>query len=386
MPAVFFIHLSPTAPFFHRRAQVELTAPTARFDSPHVSWSISAQAREPRANKGETMLTNRRIAAAVAIFAGVLFICIEAHAQSLPKETPSRTELYAIPSLTLSDQQFLAGDTDGKPVTVAGELRIAQGTGRLPVVIMMHGSGGIGLNIEPWVHHFNSMGISTFVIDGFSGRGLTNVNSDQALLGRLNFILDIYRTLDILAKHPRADPDRIVLMGFSRGGQAALYASLTRFHKLWNKSGVQFAAYIPFYPDCATTYAKDTDLVARPIRIFQGTLDDYDPLPVCKAYVARLKEAERDVELSEYPNSHHAFDLGLIGVDKIVTATNAQTVRRCQIVEGDGGVLMNADTKARFSYKDACVELNPHVGGNPTTAAQARDAVSAFLRELFKLG
>ena len=101
------------------------------------------------------MLTNRRIAAAVAIFTGVLFVCIEAHAQSLPKETPSRTELYAIPSLTLSDQQFLAGDANGEPVTVAGELRIAQGTGRLPVVIMMHGSGGIGLNIEPWVHHFN---------------------------------------------------------------------------------------------------------------------------------------------------------------------------------------------------------------------------------------
>ena len=123
----------------------------------------------------------------------------------------------------------------------------------------MHGSSGVGATIEAWVHEFNAMGISTFVIDGFTGRGLTAVGPNQALLGRLNLIVDIYRSLEILAKHPRVDPDRIVLMGFSRGGQAALYASLDRFNKLWNKSGVQFAAYIPFYPDCSTTYPNDTE-------------------------------------------------------------------------------------------------------------------------------
>ena len=84
------------------------------------------------------------------------------------------------------------------------------------------------------------------IVDGFTGRGLTQVSTDQALLGRLNFILDIYRGLDALAKHPRVDPQRVALMGFSRGGQAALYASLKRFHKTWNKSGIEFAAYLPF--------------------------------------------------------------------------------------------------------------------------------------------
>jgi acetyl esterase/lipase len=165
----------------------------------------------------------------------------------MPREIAARVEIHAIPSLTISDRQFLTGDAaNGRPVTVAGEFRIAQGAGRLPVVVLMHGSGGLGANIEPWVHQFNSMGISTFVIDGFTGRGLTVVGPNQALLGRLNLIVDIYRSLDILAQHPRVDPDRIVLMGFSRGGQAALYASLDRFNKLWNKSGVQFAGYIPF--------------------------------------------------------------------------------------------------------------------------------------------
>src|SRR5258708_21633579 len=194
------------------------------------------------------MLSDWRVAVAAAIFCtGVLVTCIETNAQPVPKDVASRIEIYAIPSVTISDQQFLNGDANGKAVTVAGELRLAQGSGRLPVVVMIHGSGGVAGVSEAWVRQFNAMGISTFMLDGFSGRGLTSTSTDQALLGRLNFIVDIFHALEILAKHPGVDPDRIVLMGFSRGGQAALYASVNRFQKLWNKSGVQFAGYIPFY-------------------------------------------------------------------------------------------------------------------------------------------
>lgn len=319
----------------------------------------------------------------IALYASTVL----ASAQSLPKDAPARTEIFPIPSLTLSDQQFLSGDAAaGKPVTVAGEFRVAQGTGRMPVVVLMHGSSGVGAATEAWVHEFNAMGISTFVIDGFTGRGLTVVGPNQALLGRLNFIVDIYHSLEILAKHPRVDPERIVLMGFSRGGQATLYASLDRFNKFWNKSGVQFAAYIPFYPDCSTTYQTDTEVAARPIRIFHGTPDDYNPVKSCKAFVERLKTAGRDVVLTEYPDSAHGFDSGLLGVASVVVSANAQTVRNCHIKEGNGGVLMNGDTNVPFTYKDSCVELNPHVGGNPATAAEARKAVVEFLQALFKLG
>lgn len=331
------------------------------------------------------MPTAFRIAMALCI--STLFAGTGAHAQSLPKEVATRTEIYPIPSLTLSDQQFLSGDAAaGKPVTVAGEFRVAQGTGKLPVVVLMHGSSGVGATTEAWVHAFNAMGISTFVIDGFTGRGLTMVGPNQALLGRLNLIIDIYRSLEILAKHPRVDPDRIVLMGFSRGGQATLYASVDRFNKLWNKSGIAFAAYVPFYPDCSTTYRSDDEVVARPIRIFHGSPDDYNPVRSCKAFVERLKAAGRDVVLTEYPDSAHGFDSGLLGVSTVAVSANSQTVRNCKIKEGDGGVLMNGDTNAPFTYKDACVELNPHVGGNPKTAAEARKAVEEFLQVLFKLG
>jgi dienelactone hydrolase len=327
-----------------------------------------------------------KLITAAAICGGLLVATLGAHAQMLPKEAASRVELYAIPTLTLSDQQFLTGAADGKPVTVTGEFRLAQGSGKLPVVVLMHGSSGVGPTMEAWVHNFNAMGISTFVIDGFTGRGLTVVGPNQALLGRLNLIVDIYRSLEIIKVHPRVDPDRIALMGFSRGGQAVLFASLDRFNRLWNKSGLRFAAYIPFYPDCSTSYLGDTEVADRPIRIFHGTPDDYNPVASCKAFVERLKAAGRDVELTEYADSPHGFDSGLTGFDTTLVSANAQTVRHCHIKEGDGSVLMNADTAVPFTYKDPCVELSPHVGGNPATAEEARKAVVDFLQGLLKLG
>jgi dienelactone hydrolase len=289
----------------------------------------------------------------------------------------TRVELHPIPSLTLTDAQFLTGDASGTPVTVAGELRVAQGEGRLPVVVLMHGSGGIGPNIEMWSRLLNAQGISTFAIDGFTGRGLVSTSADQARLGRLNLILDIYRSLDILAKHPRVDPQRIVLVGFSRGGQAAFYAAMERFHRQWNRSGADFAAYLPFYPDCATRYTDDTKLVARPVRLFHGDADDYNPLRSCAAQAERLRQAGADIAVTTYPGAHHGFDTPLN--DSATVSPASQTVRNCTIEERGPGQLINAATGAPFAYTDACVEKGPNVGGNAAGREAAQRDVLAFI-------
>ena len=304
--------------------------------------------------------------------------------ESSTRQLAARTELHPIHTLTLSDEQFLAGEETGsRPVTVAGRLSIAQGAGRLPVVVLIHGSGGLDARAEVWSNQFHAMGVSTFLIDGFTGRGLTNVSADQALLGRLNLILDAYRALDILAKHPRVDPSKIVVMGFSRGGQATLYASVKRFHRLWNRSGAEFAAYVPFYPDCATTYLTDVDVADRPIRIFHGTADDINPVAPCKAYVERLRGAGQDVQLTEYPNAQHTFD-GLLG-STTPTLNDSQTVRHCTIREEPAGHLINAITKQPFTYKDPCVEQGAHSGYDPVASRAAQQTVGDFLRVLLKL-
>jgi hypothetical protein len=62
---------------------------------------------------GEPMLANWRFAVTAAIFCtAVLVTCIETNAQSIPKEMAARVEIYAIPSLTISDQQFLSGNAN----------------------------------------------------------------------------------------------------------------------------------------------------------------------------------------------------------------------------------------------------------------------------------
>jgi dienelactone hydrolase len=308
----------------------------------------------------------------------------EANVEPILQDMAARTELHSIDTLTLSDTQFLRGDANGKATTTSGQLRLAMGLDRLPVVVLQHGSAGMAPNVEMWIRELNKIGVSTFALDGFTGRGLTEVNTNHALLGRLNFILDIYRALDVLAKHPSVDPGRIALMGFSRGGQATLYASLKRFHRLWNKSGAEFAAYVPFYPDCMTKFLSDTDVVGRPIRIFGGKQDDYNPLAACKAYVERLLAAGADVQLTEYPNACHAFDNPL-GAQPAAMQPRFQSARNCKIEEEADGLLINRDTKQPFSYRDACVARGVHIGHDPVATREAKQAVKSIFKKVFQL-
>ena len=299
------------------------------------------------------------------------------------KDTPARIEAIPVQTLTLSDEQFLKGDAYGRPTTIAGVLRVAQGSGRLPVVVLVPGSGGIGASIDVWDRQFEAMGISTFAMDSFAGRGIVSTVVDQSQLGRLNMILDLYRSLAVLAAHPRVDPNRIAVMGFSRGGQATLYAALKRFHKMWNPGGVDPAAYVALYPPCVTTYIDDTDVSDHPIRIFHGISDDYVEIGPCRGYIARLKATARDVQMTEYPDTWHAYDSPLLPPTPTI-AQNAQTTH-CVLKEEPAGTILNMATQKPFSFADACVGRNPHIAYSASSTHATEDAVKTLLRTVFRL-
>jgi dienelactone hydrolase len=303
--------------------------------------------------------------------------------EGLSKDIAARVEAIPIQTLTISDSQFLKGDAYGRPTTIAGVLRVAQGTGRLPVIILVPGSGGLNANTDVWDRQFLSMGIATFTLDPFAGRGIVSTVVDQSQLGRLNEILDVYRSVAVLASHPRVDPSRIAVMGFSRGGQAALYSSLKRFHKLWNPTGVDLAAYIALYPPCSTTYIDDTDVSEHPIRMFHGISDDYVQIEPCREYFKRLKSTAKDVQMTEYPDTWHAYDFPVFSSSP-ATAQNAQTTH-CVMKEEPLGQIINAATKSPFTYADACVGRNPHVAYSATSTHATEDAVKSLLKSVFRL-
>ena len=108
--------------------------------------------------------------------------------------------------------------------------------------------GGVSIREDRWADELRRVGVATFVLDTFTGRGITFTAEDQAQLSSLAMIGDAYRALELMATHPRIDPARITVMGFSKGAVPALYSALIRFQRLYGPPGIRFAQHIAFYP------------------------------------------------------------------------------------------------------------------------------------------
>jgi dienelactone hydrolase len=310
--------------------------------------------------------------------------CVAASAFADTRDLPARIEVRPIETLTLTDQQALTGDRSGKPVSIAGELRLPQGAaGKLPAVVLLHGSGGLHGGHQLWASQFNQMGVATLLIDSFSMRGIVSTSTNQALLGRYNMIIDAYRGLAMLAAHPRIDGSRVAVMGFSRGGQSALYSSLKRFQQAWG-DGNRFAAHIPLYASCSATLIGDTELTSAPIRQHHGQADDYVTVAPCRTYFQRLRVAGNNAELIEYPDAPHSYDNPL-GATPARLSKGSESTRDCTLREESPGIIINAATGQRFTYKDDCIRRDPHTGYHEGAANATRKAVKAFVQTLFKL-
>jgi len=105
---------------------------------------------------GEDRMANMSMPFAMTI-AAITIALSGGHAEA---QSVARIEIQPIQTVTLKTQQILTGDTKGTPATLAGELRIPKpGSDRLPAVILIHGSGGVGSNVDAWAKEINSLGI-----------------------------------------------------------------------------------------------------------------------------------------------------------------------------------------------------------------------------------
>ncbi len=242
---------------------------------------------------------------------------------------------------------------------------------------------GVGPREERWAEELNRLGVATFVLDSFSGRGLAPPFESGAVPSPLTIIVDAYSALSLLATHPRIDPKRIAIMGFSRGGIATLYAGLRRFQRLHGPAGLEFAAYLPFYANCLVTYLDDEQMTDRPIRLHHGTADENLPIDACREYVKRLQRAGKDVQLTEYAEARHSFDNSDLPPKSVQPRGLNWT--RCRFVERAAGEIVNPESNRAFSLNDPCFSRGPTVGYSRAAHAEALQAVKSFLITTFKL-
>lgn len=296
-----------------------------------------------------------------------------------------RMEIHPISTVTVTSQQFLSGDRYGKPVTLAGELRLPRATTeKFPVVILVHGSGGLSVSTDRWAQELNAIGVAVFILDSFTGRGIVNTTSDQSQLDSIAMMHDAYASLARLAAHPRIDPARIGVMGFSKGAVASVYSSNQRFRKLYGPPDAEFAAHIGLYTPCNVIYREDDRVTAKPIRMFHGIADDYVSIEPCRAYVNRSKQSGADMILAEYPDAHHAYDAFTLPASQ--KNADSQTTRNCFLQEADKGQIINVKTGKPYSLaSDPCVERGPHVGYNEAAHKATVQAVKGFFAATFKL-
>ena len=326
------------------------------------------------------MFPHTAISLAWATSLSVLFSVV------LPQITSAETarlEIFSIDTLTLTDQQFLLGEKDGTPARIGAELRFPPGIARIPAVVLIHGSGGVGANVDAWAQTLNAMGIAALILDAFTGRSITQTITDQSQLSNFSMIVDAYKGLELLSRHPRVDPTRIAVMGFSKGGFAALYSSMKRFQRLWGTPGIEFAAYISFYTRCDAPLLDDENVSDRPIRLFHGSADDYVPVEPTRRYVDRLSRAGKDVQLTVYEGARHAFDNP--SNPSVLPLPDAVLSSNCRREEKQPGNITNLDTGKTFSWKDACVTRGATVGFDPYARAQAVKTVSDFLHAQWNL-
>ena len=237
----------------------------------------------------------------------------------------TKIEFQSIPVITVKD--FLNGKVPEKTQTVWGTLNFPANAPdkNVPVVVVLHGGGGIHNAEEQWLSVFNSMGLATFMVDSNWPRrkckktfkkAIPNCNDVHKGITR---IVDARRALELLSKHPRIDPARIGCLGSSLGGIGCLYQSVKRFQKMWGAPGLEFAASVPMYPVCNFKYVEDDIMSDEPIRIHIGDLDQYGSAESCVKYVERLHLKGKDITITVYPGVHHAFDA------KITTQHGPQT-------------------------------------------------------------
>ncbi len=259
-------------------------------------------------------------------------------------------------------------------------------TADVPVIIIMHGSGGksdIGTGM--WSNYFLDMGIATFVVDSFGPRGFLSTAADQSQLSYAASSVDALTALQAVVKLPGVDASRIGVIGFSRGGVAASNSAYLKVRSavLGDKDKLNFAFHVVLYGGCS----QPGTTTGKPILFLMGDDDDYITVKTCTDFVDLLRNRGANIEFVVYPNTKHGFDQDR----NPVHAARAQTWKSCEPRYMDLDDLTYSINGLRVSAKEfgdtmgACMTTGVTVGPNYVSRDAARAAVKSFVRKNFAM-
>ncbi|USG61093.1 dienelactone hydrolase family protein [Sneathiella marina] len=249
----------------------------------------------------------------------------------------------------------------------------------MPAFIYMHGSSGRLLRHQRYLELARERGFVTLQIDSFGPRGVTSTIGNQTNVTAAMMTTDILRSIDYLSQHPNVDPDRIVIMGSSKGAVAALYSAWTPARKkVLGDRGE--ADYILLYPLCVTI--EDGDVTNKSVHVFIGKEDNWTPAAPCIAEVRRMKSLGKDWAITLYEGAYHGFDASISGTTNL---PHAYSMADCNVaLRADGyeyetgsGYLLTRPER-RLAFKSCAKKGSVKMGGTHALDAFMRD-VGEFL-------
>ena len=257
-------------------------------------------------------------------------------------------------------------------------------TKKYALIIGVAGSLGWKKHHLDYMEMYQKEGFATFELNSFKSRGITSTVGSQDQVTTAAIILDAYRALEKLSKHPNIDPQKVSITGWSLGGGVSLFSGWLPLKNAITKE-YAFASHLAFYPPCFIN-PENTDFTQAPIHILAGEIDNWTPAEPCKLLVEKLKE-KTNIDITVYPNAHHSFDSELA----IKRNEKGYSFKDCMFtLTEDGDVLMNylqlpmSNPILQKLGLLFCVERGVDLGGNPEVRTQAMAFSKSFMEKTLK--
>jgi dienelactone hydrolase len=307
--------------------------------------------------------------------------------------TARAQQKISIPSVTPASLTALLHH-ETTPATVTGELYLPpKATGPLPALVLKHGSGGLqgptGANIRKWASTFASWGIAAFVVDSFGPRGITETGTNQGQLSSWADVADSLAALKILAADPRIDKNRIGIVGWGRGGNAALNTTLAAVRKSVVTDDLKFALHVVFYGPAEIQF-RDRATDQSPMLFLHGEADNCVPIGPTHEFADWAQSQGNPVSFISYPKTYHDFDVqgGFTGFlktvevskcDLVTDLTNGHTLRMNHVDNP------TVTAEGVSSYLKSCITRGANLGYNAAARANAVENAHDFLKQYFQL-